>query len=249
MKPLFRYCTAFVLLLGLLHSPVTAQDTKALAIIKRYERVSGLNKISDSVSAPWHIQTKTLIENTEIKLDMYYLDSTRLYAQASIFGMDCLLTMNGRQNITLSINGETVPMPEEISQTLRNQLISPDTYRWREQDYTFMLVDSLKVGKRTCPGVQITPKKETTTLEKSVVYFDPRNGMPVFMKAALSQNGITQQIYCRYSQVKRYGALRLPSHYVMSIHDQAKPFMEISIELFEYGGDMPDSISEAIHNT
>lgn len=239
MKHLFRYCCALLLILGLSLSSSIAQDAEALAIIQRYERVSGLDKISNEEMASWHIEATTKMEGINMDIDMYCQDSTQLYAKVLMGDFEFILTMNDNQDATFTLNGETVPLPQETAKALQSQLITPNSYRWNVDDYIFTLADSVQVGKHICPGVQVTPKKTVPSLENSVVYFDPRSGMPVLLTATITENGTSHQARCTYGDVKRYGAIKLPSRYVMTVDDSEEPVVDLTIQSFEYGCDLP----------
>ncbi len=246
MKHLCCQCCALVLVLCLSLSFSSAQDKEALAIIQRYEHASGLDKISNEEMSSWHIEATTNMEGVNMDIDMYYQDSTQLYAKVLMGDLELIMTMNGSQNATFTMNGETIPLPKEMAQALQKQLITPNSYRWNADDYLFTLADSMQVGKHICPGVQIIPKKTVPSLENSVVYFDPHRGMPVLLIATITEDGTTHQARCTYEAVKRYGDIKLPSRYVMTIDDSAQPVMDITIRSFKLGSSMPESLFEGL---
>ncbi|WP_298064539.1 hypothetical protein [uncultured Rikenella sp.] len=232
MKRLFQWIAVFCI--GLVAVPVSAQDG-ALEVIDRYERVTGLDKLTpaDMTSVMMEVVTET--QGRRISMKMIVKEPGKFNVDMEIAGQKVKMVFDGSQG-WVSVPGQGVmPMPAESLEQLRKQTNLSQHYRWNRTDYDYRMAGEVEKDGHTCVGVEMMPKKaEAQMIDRTIVYFDKDTGLVAYAFLYITQGGKTVPARMDFTDYKTFGMLKLPSRYKLLVGGAEMMNMEIKTLEYDY---------------
>ena len=231
---------AAVLCAGLAAMPVQAQNDGADAVIERYERATGLDRLSPSEMTCVMMEVVAEVQGMAMPMTMVLKEPGKMNVDMEGAGQKMRMVTDGEKG-WVSIPGQgTMPMPDEMMAQLREQTNVSQNYRWNKKDYSYKLAGEVQEGGRTYTGVLMTPKKPQPQVGNMVVYFDKENGLVSFLTIDIEQGGQTQSARMNFSAYRSYGKVKLPSLYKMLVN--GSPMMTMEIKALQYAYPAADSL-------
>ncbi len=232
-----KYIFLFALVAATL-SNVAAQD--AAAIVKHYNRVTGLDKLTEAEAQNVRMDLSIEAQGMEIPMTVVGSLPDKFRVEMEMMGSSFLAVINGGKG-WMQIPGQgTMEMPEELMSQFTQQTEVSHNHRWSDQDYTFELADKKTVDGVELQGVRATAKTPAGT--SCIVYFNPSTHLAVLIDSIKAPEGVMDQEAAQavahssvlLKEYKDFGKYKLPS--VMEIDtgtDAGTIIMKISN--FEYG--------------
>lgn len=232
MKRLFQW--AAVLCLGLTVSQVSAQDDGAMAVIDRYEQVTGLDKLTPAEMTSVMMEVATEVQGMRIPMKMILKEPGKLNVDMEMAGQKMKMIVDGDQG-WISVPGQGVmPMPAEPLAQLKEQTNVSQNYRWNKTDYSYKLAGEIEEGGHTYVGVQMIPNKPQPQVSNMIVYFDKATGLAAYVTMDVNQGAQSAAARMNFSDYKTYGKLKLPSKYKMLVGGNEMMNMEIKVLEYNY---------------
>lgn len=232
MKRLFKW--AAILCLGVAVVPVSAQDDGAKAVIDRYERVTGLDKLTPAEMSSLMMEVVTDMQGMQIPMKMILKEPGKLNVDMEMAGQKMKMVVDGEQG-WISVPGQGVmPMPAEPLAQLKEQTNISQNYRWNQKDYTYQMAGEVEEGGHTYVGVRMTPKKPQPQISHMIVYFDKATGLAAYFTIDVNQGGQSVPARMDFMDYKTFGKLKLPSRYKMLVSGNEMMNMEIKVLEYDY---------------
>lgn len=218
MKKLLFFCAFALVALS-----SCAQDVEA--IMSRYEKVTGLDKIVKSKDIS--LLTEMTIEAQSMKIPVKAImqgDKMRLEMEA--MGMKMLMVRNGDKG-WMSAGGQVQALPKEAIEQQAKQGDVLANMSWDKTKYDFAYIGEEKSGELTLQKVEATDKDPNAEIKKMTLYFDKATGLVKTAKG--SQGGAEVEV--SFDEYKDFNGLKLPA--VMDTKMAGKSAAKITITNME----------------
>lgn len=228
-----------VVALGLAVMPALAQNDAAQAVIDRYEKVTGQDKLTPADMASVWMVVDAEVQGMAMPMKMIVKAPNKLWVDMQVAGQKMLMVSDGDKG-WVSIPGQGVqPMPKEMLVQIREQTNISQNYRWNRTDYDYKMAGEVKAGGVTYQGIQMLPKKPLPQMTNMVVYFDKATGLVSFITMDVDQNGTTTSARVDATDYKTFGNLKLPTVYTVGVG--GAQMMKMTIKELQYAYPVSDA--------
>lgn len=221
--------------MGVVAVSVSAQEVdEAEAVIERYERVTGLDRLSTVDMTSVMMEVVAERQGVSVPMKMVLKEPDKIRVEMEIDGREMRMAIDGKSG-WISVPGQgTMPMPDEVLEQLAEQTRIGRNYRWNKRDFAYRMVGKVMEAGRTCVGVRMIPHKPQPQIGERVVYFDEATGLAAYMTMQVDANGQAKSFRMDFSDYKTFGELKLPSVYRATTDGGQDMVMKVKTLEYDY---------------
>lgn len=228
MKKTVFLTIAFVLLCGASFQ-ASAQEG-AEAVLDRYERVSGFDRVDLGKTA---VMTRLKISamGMEIPCTSIVAPGDRIRVEMTVNGQKMEIVVADGKG-WMSVPGAGVqPIPEQQLAQMSGQYDFVSSLKWNKDEYDFSLLPAFEENGKQYDCVRATPKKPSE-VEYSDIYFNHLTGLIAFMDVPVEAAGQKVTVRTVLSQYKTSeSGLKYPSEVKATMN--GTPVTTVIIEALE----------------
>lgn len=234
MKKIVLSLLALIGSVSMLH----AQD--ALAVIQRYNDITGIDKLTtqDELNARMDIDSK--LQGMSMKMKVLMKDGEKIRVDMTMDGMDVLMVSDGKDG-WVKMAGEPVQeLPAEMLAQLQNQINMSSRYKWSSDGFEYSEVEATSSGGQNYQKILMTPKIPIDGVDQMMVYFNESTGLADFITFDVKEGGMNMSVRTDLADYKTFGKYKVPSKFKISM--AGMEIMTMTLNNVEYGYVAPDNM-------
>lgn len=215
---------------------VSAQ-TDAIAIIKRYENVLGMDKVPASFFERQMADVELVAQGQQIDMNMIIQEPDKYRIEMDVMGQSILMVVDGDKGWMAMPEMGVMPMPEDAMAQLKNQTGMTRNYKWNTDDFDFELIGDVTEGGKALQAVRFTPKKPTEVTgatDNMMVYFDPATGLMDYITMDVMEGGMGYSAKVLTTDYKEFQGVRIPTVFHVSVDGTEVMTMTLRKVQFDY---------------
>jgi|GEM_PF-1590952 len=226
------FLLAAIVFLMVMPARVAAQDAEA--VMDRYLKVSGFDKLTDNLadqSVMIEMNVKAGGIGMPIKGYIKYPDKMRI--EMSMMGENVLMVLNGKKG-WMVMAGTKQPLPAATVDQMAKQNDVMSNMKWDSSKFEMELLDQVTEDGKKLDVVKAIPKEKNLPVIEQVIYFNNADGMIVYVDAKIEAEGQSMDTRVVYGDYKTINGVRIPKSLVTIIGGVTAAEIDINTMEFNY---------------